>query len=284
MWSILAEGNGNPNIYGSGRMVSYNNIEAGGQSFHLAQIDRDSGAGKTVEYPALRSRRRGEGVAGDPLAGWQLVRPGDLRLCRGQWPLRHGRHVHPDVRWQRANAAVRVSQRSRPAGPCTRTPGSPSPSRSRPPMVRPGSSHLGETEGGWWKVRYTVNSGNDTTTWEVNLLGNPVHLVIPVGIDHRLGHDRTQQGGAKIRQPWLRDVTSSRASCRSSPHLRRNEAHDAAGTASPVSRVARAAQSITLSASDAARPPPKTSVRPSGDRPFRFPNDRTSCRRLPVRS
>ena len=31
----------------------------------------------------------------------------------------------------------------------------------------------GETEEGWWKVRYTVNSGNDTTTWEVSLRGQP---------------------------------------------------------------------------------------------------------------
>jgi hypothetical protein len=34
-------------------------------------------------------------------------------------------------------------------------------------------------EPGWWKIRYTVNSGNDTTTWQVSLLGNPVHLVLP---------------------------------------------------------------------------------------------------------
>ena len=34
-------------------------------------------------------------------------------------------------------------------------------------------------EPGWWKIRYTVNKGNDTTTWQVSLLGNPVHLVQP---------------------------------------------------------------------------------------------------------
>ena len=38
----------------------------------------------------------------------------------------------------------------------------------------------GETEPGWWKIEYTITSaGNDTTTWEVNIRGNPVHLVIP---------------------------------------------------------------------------------------------------------
>jgi hypothetical protein len=30
---------------------------------------------------------------------------------------------------------------------------------------------------GWWKIKYTVNGGNDTTTWEVSIRGNPVHLI-----------------------------------------------------------------------------------------------------------
>ena len=37
----------------------------------------------------------------------------------------------------------------------------------------------GETQSGWWKIEYQVAGGNDTTTWEVNVLGNPVHLVVP---------------------------------------------------------------------------------------------------------
>ncbi len=37
----------------------------------------------------------------------------------------------------------------------------------------------GETQSGWWKIEYQVGGGNDTTTWEVNVLGNPVHLVVP---------------------------------------------------------------------------------------------------------
>ncbi|TME61380.1 MAG: hypothetical protein E6I51_09035 [Chloroflexi bacterium] len=38
----------------------------------------------------------------------------------------------------------------------------------------------GETQPGWWKIQYNVGtSGQDVTTWEVNIRGNPVHLVIP---------------------------------------------------------------------------------------------------------
>lgn len=38
----------------------------------------------------------------------------------------------------------------------------------------------GEPGSGWWKIQYvTTGSGQDVTTWEVNVRGNPVHLVIP---------------------------------------------------------------------------------------------------------
>ena len=36
------------------------------------------------------------------------------------------------------------------------------------------------TLGGWWKIRYTFdNTTTDTTTWQVSIRGNPVHLVLP---------------------------------------------------------------------------------------------------------
>ena len=37
-----------------------------------------------------------------------------------------------------------------------------------------------ETQPGWWKIEYTITAaGNDTTTWEVSIRGNPVHLITP---------------------------------------------------------------------------------------------------------
>jgi hypothetical protein len=45
---------------------------------------------------------------------------------------------------------------------------------------RPTSETL-TNEGGWWKIRYNMGSGGgfstDLTTWQVELRGNPVHLV-----------------------------------------------------------------------------------------------------------
>jgi hypothetical protein len=43
----------------------------------------------------------------------------------------------------------------------------------------------GETEPGWWKIQYSMGGtssddpATDLTTWQVNIRGNPVHLVIP---------------------------------------------------------------------------------------------------------
>ncbi len=42
-----------------------------------------------------------------------------------------------------------------------------------------GLTPSGEPAAGWWKIKYTVNKGNDTTTWQVGIRGNPVHLVVP---------------------------------------------------------------------------------------------------------
>ena len=38
----------------------------------------------------------------------------------------------------------------------------------------------GEPGPGWWKIKYaTTGTGQDVTTWSVNIRGNPVHLVTP---------------------------------------------------------------------------------------------------------
>ena len=42
-----------------------------------------------------------------------------------------------------------------------------------------GLTPTGEPGAGWWKIEYTVAGGNDTTTWQVDIQGNPVHLLVP---------------------------------------------------------------------------------------------------------
>ena len=44
------------------------------------------------------------------------------------------------------------------------------------------STPTGEPGPGWWKIRYTMAgpaSASDLTTWRTQIVGNPVHLVIP---------------------------------------------------------------------------------------------------------
>jgi hypothetical protein len=44
------------------------------------------------------------------------------------------------------------------------------------------STPTGEPGPGWWKIRYTMTgsgSASDLTTWKTQIVGNPVHLVIP---------------------------------------------------------------------------------------------------------
>ena len=42
-----------------------------------------------------------------------------------------------------------------------------------------GLTPKGEPSPGWWKIEYDVTGGNDTTTWRTQILGNPVHLLVP---------------------------------------------------------------------------------------------------------
>ena len=180
---------GSPRVYGGGRMAGYANVQAGTQRFYLAQIDQPSGSGKTLEI--------------------DLYDPGDVG--GGAWL----QVLNPDGNAYNA-ATFSYTSRSKStgaAGPsgtnvtCIET--------NRPSVGPPGGipagcpaildgagsqfdaywlqiliplpatygagglTPAGETEAGWWKIQYTVAGGNDTTTWQVNLRGNPVHLVLP---------------------------------------------------------------------------------------------------------
>jgi hypothetical protein len=186
-WSL--EATGGAHIYGLGRMATYTNMQSGTQAFYLAQIDRPSGAGKTVEI--------------------DLYDPGDV--SGGAWL----QILNPDGNnWSPVSFTyTSVAKWNGAAGPSsggatcieTNSPGS-APAFSVPggcPTIYDGSgNHFddywlkilislptgygltgltppGAPAPGWWKIQYTVGGGNDTTTWQVNILGNPVHLVVP---------------------------------------------------------------------------------------------------------
>lgn len=164
-WSVWVSGGATPRIYGGGRMVAYNNLESGAQTFYLAQIDAVH-AGKTMII--------------------SLFDPGDVV---GDATLRI---KSPDGNAYN-NATFNYSSDN----------GQPSGSNVTSILVRFGGTSYydnsvltievplpqtygsggltppGEILPGWWKIEYTVGGGNDTTTWEVSIRGNPVHLVLP---------------------------------------------------------------------------------------------------------
>ena len=171
MFSIAVSGAGST-VSGIGSMVTYANVDAGSQEFYLAKIDRTAGAGKTVEIDLFDPGDTSSGswlqVEVDTPTGWQLT--------NFSYTADNGR----------SNSSTNCVQTSAGAG--TAPAGCSEKATSGgilyqdswvSIMVALPTSYgsTGLLDQGWWKIKYTVNGGNDTTTWEVSIRGNPVHLI-----------------------------------------------------------------------------------------------------------
>lgn len=173
-----------PRVYGLGKMAAYNILPSGVQSFYLAQIDK-SAAGKTLEIDLF-----------DPgdVSGEGTLRIKNPNGNAYNYATFDYKSINLTTAGNNCNAGTsdacsangRTSIKTATGGnssfnntwiqitiklPTTYGSGcSGDPSCLKPP---------GETQPGWWKIEYTVSGGNDTTTWMVNIRGNPVHLVVP---------------------------------------------------------------------------------------------------------
>ena len=167
MWSAwVSSTTGNSQIYGQGKMVTYNNLLAGTQLFYLAQIDKVH-AGKTMEI--------------------KLFDPGDVSGNAFMRILSPDGNAYSYVNFTYSadngrNSTVPVSTIQTAAAPNNSyyqgaliTITIPLP----PAYGATGLTPPGEPGAGWWKIEYTVDGGNDTTTWQVDIQGNPVHLLVP---------------------------------------------------------------------------------------------------------
>ena len=180
---------GSPRVYGGGRMASYANVQAGTQRFYLAQIDRPSGAGKTVEIDLYDPGDVGGG------AWLQVMSPDGNAYTPATFSYTSRSKASGAAGPSGTNVTCIETNRPSSAPPGGIPSGCPAildgsgsqfdgywiqiliPLPSTYGSV--GLTPTGETESGWWKIQYTVAGGNDTTTWQVNIRGNPVHLVIP---------------------------------------------------------------------------------------------------------
>jgi len=169
MFSLAVTG-ANNTIHGTGSMVTYANIDAGSQEFYLAQIDRTAGAGKTVEIdlfdPGDTSNADWLQVEIDSPTGWQIANF-NYTSTNGK----SGNNV---------NCIQTKGGSGTAPGGCTDSIGGYSYNDEWVSIMIPLLTSYGTPSlqnSGWWKIKYTVNGGNDTTTWEVSIRGNPVHLI-----------------------------------------------------------------------------------------------------------
>ena len=163
MWSMWVTSSGSgPQVYGEGKMAAYTNLVSGNQLFYLAQIGPEN-AGKTMEI--------------------SLFDPGDVNgnaYLRIKSPDGNS-YGYATFSWTADNGTsgtnVTSIQTASSGGSFFNdrllTIDVPLPSTYGSGGLTPS----GETQAGWWKIEYQVSGGNDTTTWQVGIRGNPVHLI-----------------------------------------------------------------------------------------------------------
>ena len=166
LFSIWAKSLGNARVFGGGRMAAYTNLDGGLQKFYFAQIEKVH-AGKTM---AIHLFDPGEASGNAYL---RILSP-DGNIYHYQtfdWKSDDGRSATGVSQIQTAvNGAAQFNNRE-----ITITIPLPA-TYGKDGLNPPGDV---TDEDGWWLIEYNVNQGNDTTTWAVDIRGNPVHLVLP---------------------------------------------------------------------------------------------------------
>lgn len=157
---------GNARVYGSGRMAAYTNLDAGNQQFYFAQIEKVH-AGKTLQIDLFDP---GES-SGDAYLRF-LSPDGDA-------------YTYAKFDWEddRGNSGKGVTSLQTSIGGVAQfnnhlvTIDIDLPKDYGKKGLNPSGDITDED--GWWQIEYNINAANDTTTWEISIRGNPVHLIIP---------------------------------------------------------------------------------------------------------
>lgn len=154
LWSLWASStSGTTNVFGQGTMVAYTNLISGQSRFYLAKIDKIH-AGKTMEIHVFDpDSMTGTMRILSPDGGAQNYVTFSYSADNGQ----NGTNV----------TSIPISQNGFNDSIVT--------------INIPLSANYGSSlwQSGWWQIEYNVTGGNDTTTWAVDIKGNPVHLLAP---------------------------------------------------------------------------------------------------------
>jgi Flp pilus assembly protein TadG len=165
LFSIWVKSSGNARVYGSGRMAAYTNLAGGLQKFYFAQIGKEH-AGKTMEIKLFDP---GESSGNAYL---RILSPNGnaYNYATFSWSSDDGRSGNNVTQIQTSNGSPLFNNKMVtilvPLPPTYGSTG----------LNPPGDI---TNEEGWWQIEYNIAEANDTTTWSVNIRGNPVHLVLP---------------------------------------------------------------------------------------------------------
>ena len=176
MFAIVAKGGGSPAVYGNGKMAVYNNLQPGNsyQQFYLAKIDQNTGAGKT----ALIDIFDPGDLAGSGTAVIKVLSPNNNTQTAVHFSYTSdGNCVPNSAGGSDACSSTDATQITTYVGGSMSFQNTWIHIRGAIPSTYGTGGLWG---GGWWQIQYlTPSGGNDTTTWQVSISGNPVHLQVP---------------------------------------------------------------------------------------------------------
>jgi Flp pilus assembly protein TadG len=190
MFSFEVTGGGTGmQVYGNGKMATYANVDSGTQTFYLAQISQILGAGKTMEIDLFDPGDVGQNA-------WLQILSPDGSVANNYASFTWTADSNASSGHTSSGGTVTCIQTyggssgvAAPSGCTTYNSGGTFFQNSWVKILIPIPATYGQTglhppgdptgQDGWWKIKYTVQSANDTTTWMVSVLGNPVHLVVP---------------------------------------------------------------------------------------------------------
>jgi len=184
MFAIQASATGTggaPTVHGYDRMAVYNNLAANNvvQQFYIAQVDQQSGAGKTLTIDLFD--------IGDSTAGYiKILNPDGGAQTAATFNYTTFNYNSTLTRVSPGNCVAKSYSACQGTGVSQITVAGANGSSFNNTWIEitiPLLSTYGTTlwNNGWWQVQYTVSAGSDLTTWSVNVNGNPVHLVSLIG-------------------------------------------------------------------------------------------------------
>ena len=174
MWSLRALPTNTayqPYVYGLGRMVIYANVATGTTLFYLGRIDAVH-AGKTM---VIQLFDPGDASG---TASLQILQPTATGYVPAKFSYTADSNATPGytsgTNLTSLTTTVNGASRYNNSWVTLTVPLPKTYTAPLPPGEPPG------TLGGWWKISYTYDSATtDTTTWQVAIRGNPVHLITP---------------------------------------------------------------------------------------------------------